>query len=160
MRKPSQQSSDRENKRERSSNQVLSFIGGLVFITLIVSYTINQNQRLREELEIQLKSALEISKGIISQISLVVDSVNSISQWLKVDQNSLQTITNMAAASSLANNNTALSRISLGTQARDDTADLTKESITATKFEDAMNKYDQFWLQLDQRMDIDKDKAM
>ena len=159
MRKTSQLSSDKETKREGSSNQALSFIGGLVFIALIVGYTISQNQRLREELELQLKSALEISKGIIAQISLVVDSVNSIGQWLKVDQDSLQTITNIAGASSLANNNTALSRIALGAQTREDTADLTKESITATKFADAMNKYDQFWLQLDQRMDIDKDKA-
>ncbi|MDR0459020.1 MAG: hypothetical protein LBG68_00950 [Coriobacteriales bacterium] len=160
MRKTSQPSSDRETKREGSSNQVLSFIGGLVFVALIVGYTISQNQRLREELELQLKSALEVSKGIITQISLVVDSVNSISQWLKVDQGSLKTITNMVGASSLANNSTALSRITLGTDARDNTLDLAEESITATKFEESMYEYEQFWLQLDRKMDSNKDNPL
>jgi hypothetical protein len=83
MNKASRKLIDQTNRERRKRGQRASFYGGLIFVSLIVGFTIAKNQRLREEIGRQLQSVLDVTKELISQSRLVVDGIKNINDLLR-----------------------------------------------------------------------------
>jgi hypothetical protein len=66
--------------KEKDNRHLISFIGGLAFFSLVVGFTIAQDQRLREELSRQIKAILDISYEAVKQARQIVNRLNAISQ--------------------------------------------------------------------------------
>jgi hypothetical protein len=64
---------------------LLSFIGGLVFCTVLVGLIIIKNDRIRIELENQAQSLLRVSRGALDQAQAVVTRIRETTRGLKID---------------------------------------------------------------------------
>lgn len=58
--------------------KAVSFIGGLLFFSVVVGVILFKNDKIRAEVEEQAKSLLNITKGAVSQVQFVVSKINKI----------------------------------------------------------------------------------
>jgi hypothetical protein len=69
---------------------ILSFFGGLVFISVLTALLLNKNSAIKEEVESQVQGFLNTSKDILRQSQLVVAKVGKITAEIKgVDNNDM-----------------------------------------------------------------------
>ena len=59
--------------------KVVSFIGGLVFFSVVVGVLLVKNERIRAEVEEQATSLLKTTKSAVSQIQFVIAKIEKIS---------------------------------------------------------------------------------
>ena len=74
-----------EEKERAKGGKVISFLGGLVFVTAVIGFTVVKNRSLYDEISRQTNNVLTVSKNIISQVQLVADRINGISKLIKAD---------------------------------------------------------------------------
>ena len=55
--------------------RVVSFVGGLVFFSIVVGVLLARNERIRSEVEEQTMSLLKTTKSAVSQIQFVVSKI-------------------------------------------------------------------------------------
>ena len=58
--------------------KTISFIGGLIFFSVVVGVLLIKNDKIRAEAESQAMSLLKTTKGAVSQIQFVVSKVGKI----------------------------------------------------------------------------------
>jgi hypothetical protein len=68
---------------KNKKTQILSFVGGLVFFSVVAAVLLAKNEKLRKEIESQANSLLETSKSVIGQVQFVAEKVGKISGELK-----------------------------------------------------------------------------
>jgi hypothetical protein len=85
MSKRSRSLAKREAKESAKGGKVISFLGGLVFVTAVIGFTVVKNRSLYDEISRQTNNALTVSKNIVSQVQLVADRINGISKLIKAD---------------------------------------------------------------------------
>jgi hypothetical protein len=68
---------------KNKKTQILSFVGGLVFFSVVAVVLLAKNEKLRSEIEAQANSLLETSKNVIGQVQFVAEKIGRISGELK-----------------------------------------------------------------------------
>jgi len=58
--------------------KIVSFIGGLVFFSIVVGVVLVKNERIRAEVEEQTMNILKTTKGAIGQIQYLVSKVEKM----------------------------------------------------------------------------------
>lgn len=66
--------------------KVLSFIGGLVFISVVAGVLLYKNDRIRAEFEEQVTSLLKTTGSALGQIRFFVSKVENITKDSKIDK--------------------------------------------------------------------------
>jgi hypothetical protein len=66
--------------------EILAFIGGLVFFTVLAGIVVSRDNRIREELENQAQKLLRISRDAMDQAQLAVATIKDMTQGLKIDK--------------------------------------------------------------------------
>ena len=132
-----------EEKPSPNSGNIASFLGGLAFFTIVVGFTIAQNQKLREEISRQIKAVLEVSRDAIQQARLVMVRLDSISQLIKADKSDIIDKQNQTGAEKLL---MALSNRITSTQEQPDPTD-TEDTTEPpeTRQETHSEDYGYFW---------------
>ncbi|MCL2151250.1 MAG: hypothetical protein FWH50_03400 [Coriobacteriia bacterium] len=72
----------RHEKDNDGIGSVLSFIGGVVFIAAVVSYTVYNNQAIREEIEKQIGALLGATRNVIEKTREIMIKINEINELL------------------------------------------------------------------------------
>ncbi|MCL2883148.1 MAG: hypothetical protein FWF30_01585 [Coriobacteriia bacterium] len=67
----------------KKSTQVVSFLGGLVFVGIVVGVTVALNKKLREELSSQARSLVETGKSVVEQVQFVTGRVQRVAEGLE-----------------------------------------------------------------------------
>jgi hypothetical protein len=62
---------------------ILSFMGGLVFLSILTALLLSKSSAIREEVENQVQSILNTSKEILRQTHFVVMKVGEITEEIK-----------------------------------------------------------------------------
>jgi len=76
-----------EGDRERQSERLgISDITGIIFATIVVGFTVANNQNLRDEIIYQIQSVLSVTRDIISQVRFVVDRIVTINRLVNADK--------------------------------------------------------------------------
>jgi hypothetical protein len=66
---------------------ILTFVGGLVFFSVVVGVIISKNDRIRSEIEEQVEGFLGVGQTILQQLRFVVAKVERITSELKIANN-------------------------------------------------------------------------
>jgi hypothetical protein len=66
--------------------KILSFVGGLVFFTVVAGVLISQDDKIREEIKEQANSLLKTSKKVLQQLQYVVTKVSKLTSDVKSDK--------------------------------------------------------------------------
>jgi hypothetical protein len=64
--------------KQKSNNNVLSFVGGVIIFSVLIGIVMSKNERLRREVETQLQGLLTTSGHLIRQLQRAVRN----SEWL------------------------------------------------------------------------------
>jgi hypothetical protein len=115
-----------------------------------VGYSISQNQSLRDEINHQLHSLLELSKEAISQMKLVIERLNSINRLIKADKSEIPEITDFGEAIKAS----SFLSLSLGNPENDFSIDPSYRIESETLIQ-AQAEYDQFWQELKTHFSIE-----
>jgi hypothetical protein len=70
-------------KKKRA--ELLSFVGGVVFFTVLVGIVVGRNDRIRNELENQAQSLLRVSRDALDQAQVIVARVKTAMRDFKID---------------------------------------------------------------------------
>jgi hypothetical protein len=62
---------------------ILSFIGGIVFLSVLTGILLNKSSVIREEVEKQVQGILSTSKDVLYQVQVVVTKVGAITEEIK-----------------------------------------------------------------------------
>jgi hypothetical protein len=85
MSKRSRSLAKRDAKERAKGGKVVSFFGGLIFVSTVVGFTIVKNRSLYEEISKQVSNALSVTKNILSQAQMVADRISGIGKLMKAD---------------------------------------------------------------------------
>jgi hypothetical protein len=75
--------SQADAKKERSKLHALSMLGGVVFFSVVVALAVSRNERVREEVDAQVKSFLETTRLALSQYQRLVLKIKRITTETK-----------------------------------------------------------------------------
>jgi hypothetical protein len=91
----------KQNKKQ-ARVEALSLLGGIVFFSVVVGIAVSRNERVKAEIDSQIKGFLETTRKALSQYQQLIQKVNSITTGIKsVTQNSNNQTTQSAVPQQL-----------------------------------------------------------
>jgi len=117
-----------KNKKAETGLNIVSFIGGLFFVSIVVVITVIKDEQLSQEVSRQVKIIATASKELVNQASALVKKVQEINNLLHISKGDLSTLALKPAL----------------TSSGVDTEDSSRSnSLTNTKKDN--QEYDAFW---------------